>query len=158
MPNQQLGVGLTLGMLKGRLRLTATGDYRGDLKRLDGDGANRCGFFNNCRAVNDPTASLADQAAAIAIRTVGSYAGYVFDGSFFRLRELGLTYLTPERWAGALGLRTLALSVTARNLLLITGYPGLDPEAEDNVNLDSPFGSFSAPPARYFILRVSAGL
>ncbi len=158
MPIQQLGIGLTLGMLDNRLRLTATGDYRGDLKRLDGAGANRCGFFNNCRAVNDPTASLADQAAAIAIRGAASRAGYVFDGSFFRLREVGLTYFAPERWARMIGARTLALSVTARNLLLITGFPGLDPESEDAVNSDTPFGNFSEPPARYFILRVSAGL
>jgi len=109
--------------------------------------------------VNDPTTPLADQAAAVAFRGPRrTRAGYVQDGSFFRLRELGLTYLVPARWAHALGTRSLALSATARNLLLITSFPGLDPESEDNPSSDSPFGNFSLPPARYFILRVSAGL
>ncbi len=108
--------------------------------------------------MNDPTTPLREQAAAIAIRTVGSRAGYIHDGSFFRLREVGLTYLSPERWARRFGARTLALSVTAKNLMLVTSYPGLDPESETNVSSDSPFGNFAAPPARYFLLRVSAGL
>ncbi len=58
-------------------------------------------------------------------------ARFVENGSHMKLRELSLKYrLDPQRIAafGRLGLEEVTLSLTARNLLTLTGYSGLDPE------------------------------
>jgi TonB-linked SusC/RagA family outer membrane protein len=49
----------------------------------------------------------------------------VYETSFFRLRELSLTYRLP----GSIGaLQNASISVNARNLVLLTSYPNFDPE------------------------------
>ena len=50
------------------------------------------------------------------------------DGSFMRLREIGVTYTAPAGLAAKLGARDAAFSLTGRNLFLWTKYKGVDPE------------------------------
>lgn len=52
----------------------------------------------------------------------------VSDGSFVRFRELSLTYTADRELASRLRARDLAISLTARNLMLWTKYRGVDPE------------------------------
>ncbi|MEL6483707.1 MAG: outer membrane beta-barrel protein, partial [Bacteroidota bacterium] len=53
---------------------------------------------------------------------------YIFDGSFFKLREVALTYSLPAKFIEKAGLADASLTLAGRNLLLITDYPGIDPE------------------------------
>ena len=88
-------------------------------------------------------------------------ANYMESASFLKLREITLTYevapaMVQRLWGGV---RTASLSVSARNLLTITRYTGLDPEVSDagnqpvgrNIDL-APF-----PPSRSFWLTVNLG-
>ena len=50
------------------------------------------------------------------------------DGSFLRLREVGLTYTASSGLAAKLGARDATFSLTGRNLFLKTNYTGVDPE------------------------------
>jgi len=50
------------------------------------------------------------------------------DGSFIRLREVGLTYSMPSRLFKKGFISGLNFGVSARNLLLFTKYSGIDPE------------------------------
>lgn len=50
------------------------------------------------------------------------------DGSFFRLREIGLTWNAPTGLAAKLGAHDATFSLTGRNLFLKTNYLGVDPE------------------------------
>lgn len=50
------------------------------------------------------------------------------DGSFLRLRELGLSWNLPVVWTQRLRLRTCTVGFSARNVLLFTRYSGIDPE------------------------------
>lgn len=50
------------------------------------------------------------------------------DGSFLRLREIGVAYTAPAGLAAKLGARDATLSLTGRNLFLKTNYTGVDPE------------------------------
>jgi hypothetical protein len=50
------------------------------------------------------------------------------DGSFTRLREIGVTYTAPEALAAKLGAKEASFSLTGRNLFLWTNYQGVDPE------------------------------
>ena len=54
------------------------------------------------------------------------------DGSFVRLREIGLSYNASPRLASKLGAKDMALSLTGRNLFLWTNYSGTDPETNAN--------------------------
>ncbi len=55
---------------------------------------------------------------------------FIEDGSWARLRYLTLTYALPARWLGGNSsfLKGIELSVTGRNLVLLTKYTGADPE------------------------------
>ena len=60
--------------------------------------------------------------------TVGT--AFIEDGSWARLRYLTLSYALPARWLGGNSsfLKGIELSVTGRNLVLLTKYTGADPE------------------------------
>jgi TonB-linked SusC/RagA family outer membrane protein len=49
-------------------------------------------------------------------------------GDFLRWRELSLTYTAPNTWASRLGASEMTLTFAARNFMLWTKYPGVDPE------------------------------
>ena len=88
--------------------------------------------------MNNP-ASTAEQRLEAAMEWATAITGLsprsglnVVDRSdYIRLRELSLTYDVPPSLASRLGLETLAVTATGRNLLLWTGYYGVDPEANN---------------------------
>jgi TonB-dependent starch-binding outer membrane protein SusC len=92
---------------------------------------------------------------------VGSIEPYIEDGSFVKLRELGLNVDVPSRFYSGLNLsaKHLRLGVTGRNLWMWTRYSGVDPEVANfggaaiRNNLD--IGPY--PPSRSLFFTVSAG-
>jgi hypothetical protein len=50
-------------------------------------------------------------------------------GDFLRWRELGITYTAPQSLANRIRASSLSFTLTGRNLALITGYGGVDPES-----------------------------
>ena len=87
--------------------------------------------------MNNP-ASTAEQRLDAAMEWATAITGLsprsglnVVDRSdYIRLRELSLTY-DARSLASRLGLETLAITATGRNLLLWTGYYGVDPQANN---------------------------
>ncbi len=68
---------------------------------------------------------------------------YIHDNSFVKIRELSLRYKYPKTIYKSL---SLGVSVYARNLLLWTALPDLDPEAsQGNNNMGGAFERFSLP-------------
>jgi TonB-linked SusC/RagA family outer membrane protein len=66
---------------------------------------------------------------------------YIYDSSWVRLREASLTYSLPNKFLDKTFLTGGSLTVTGRNLFLITDYPGVDPEtnltgASNGIGLD----------------------
>jgi TonB-linked SusC/RagA family outer membrane protein len=59
---------------------------------------------------------------------------FIEDGGFFRLRRVSLGYTWDSELIQQTGLSSINVSATARNLLLITDYSGIDPET----NLTGP--------------------
>lgn len=114
----------------------------------------RCGFAN-CAGMNDPKSSLADQAAAVA-NLKGTQAGYIEDGGFTKLREVSLTYDTPNTWASRIGATSLSFSIAGRNLITWTNYRGVDPELNEAGQNNFTTADFlTQPPVRYWIGRVN---
>ena len=139
-----------------RVRLYALLDGRFGNKLFNSTEQFRClPPRNNCRALNDKTASLNDQAAAAA-NLKGTQAGYVEDGGFTKLREVSLTFFAPTRWAHTLGAQDLSFAIVGRNLATWTKYKGVDPELNEAGQNNFTTADFlTQPPVRYFIARVN---
>ena len=137
------------------VRLQALVSHRGGYKTLNNTDRFRCAFAQNCRAINDPTAPLADQAAAIAA-LLTTDAGYIQDASFTRLREVSVTFAAPKRWAAAAKAENLSLTLAGRNLAVWTDYKGLDPEVTSTPNQNFSTSDFlTLPPVRYLTARIN---
>nr|WP_246356645.1 SusC/RagA family TonB-linked outer membrane protein [Pyxidicoccus fallax] len=85
---------------------------------------------------------------------------YIEDASFLKLREVTLTYNLPKQWVSAIPkVQSARLSLSGRNLLMFTGYSGLDPEVSNfgnqaiarNIDV-APF-----PPSRSFWTSLDVG-
>ena len=108
-------------------------------------------------------ATVPDLRSGDAARNFRASDFFVKDGSYVRLKELRLTYTFPQRILSKLKITNLALSLTAYNLLTITGYDGLDPEVgkvvgteSNNLNMGVDQGNY--PQARSFTFGVKLGI
>ncbi len=168
-PKTQFTYGTSLGLFRERLRLSAQLDHRGGFLVGNFIGANTC-YLGVCRGVNDPRASLHDQARALAITTgslSNTYWGYYENGAFTRFRELSATYTLPTALARAGRVQTATITLSARNIALWTKYTGVDPEVNDLPDYaGSQFQAFdtafrddgATPPNRVWLVRVNLGL
>ena len=73
---------------------------------------------------------------------------YIFDNSFVKLRELSLRYKPANKLFRK---ADLAVSLFARNILLWTALPNLDPESsQGNTNMGGAFERFTVPQTSSF--------
>jgi TonB-linked SusC/RagA family outer membrane protein len=137
------------------VRVSALLDYRTGYQLYNASESFRCGFFT-CQGIVDPGSSLQQQAAAVAQVESGSYAGFIEDASFAKLREVSLTLFAPKTLASRVRASDLSLTLSGRNLATFSDYTGLDPEV--NSGGQSNFSSFdflSQPQVRYFTARLN---
>jgi TonB-linked SusC/RagA family outer membrane protein len=112
--------------------------------------------FLHCAGLNLTTASLSDQAAAIASAFYNLETGYFQDAGFVKLREVSLTYFAPPAWASRIGASSLNLTLTGRNLATWTNYKGADPELNTIGQFNFSVADFlTQPPVRYFLARIN---
>ena len=73
---------------------------------------------------------------------------YIYDNSFVKLRELSLRYSPGKKLVNSVD---LGVSVFARNILLWTALPNLDPESsQGNTNMGGSFERFTMPQVKSF--------
>lgn len=86
---------------------------------------------------------------------------YIDDASFVKLREVSLSYSLPSSLLQRLGrgLTRAEVSLSGRNLLTFSDYPGLDPEVSNfgNQQITRGFDVAPFPPSRSFWLAFSVG-
>ncbi len=162
-PIREAGFTNTLGFFNDRVRVTAVLDYRGGFYNQWGFENQRC-ISGNCRAANDPTAPLDQQAASVtttSARKGNSVWGYFVPSDFVRLREVSVTAKIPENFLSRVRVRNASLTLSGRNIgTLWTRYPGIDPET-NAVAANTGGGNndyYAAPPLRYLLLRLNIGL
>lgn len=136
------------------IRVSALLDYKGDYMLYNATAEFRCTVVYNCRAIQDPNSSHADQAKALA-NLMGSYHGYMEDASFVKLREVAVTLTAPQRWAHRMGARNVSLTLSGRNLHTWTDYSGLDPEINFTAGNFNSADFLSQPPLRNYTARVT---
>ena len=141
-----------------RVELNVLFDYRGGYEHATYEQINKCNFTaSSCLGVISMATPLAEQVKYAAMRTYNSWWGYFQDGSFTRWRELGMTILAPRSFARAARAQTMSLTLTGRNLALWTAYTGVDPEVNSNAGRDDNSSNPTAPPSRYFLVRLNLG-
>jgi TonB-linked SusC/RagA family outer membrane protein len=156
-PTREGVLSSSLSLLNGTLRIGGLLDHRGGHLAYNRTEADRCTAAANCRAVNDPTAPLWEQARAIAASTpaLGStHAGYFEDGAYTTLRELSVAVQIPERYSNLIRASGVSVSLAGRNLHTWSGYSGISPEGSwvDNMGLDMNL----VPASRYWTIRINA--
>lgn len=73
---------------------------------------------------------------------------YIYDNSFVKLRELSVRYHPVKRLFGK---ADIGASLFARNILLWTALPNLDPESsQGNTNMAGAFERFTVPQTTSF--------
>ncbi len=156
-PTKQLTAGARIDFRRGLVQLQTLFDYRGGFVEPAYSEMLGCLFYRNCRVVNDRSSPLEAQAQAIG--AIGfNIAPYTADASYWQWRELSVS-LALDRFVGRVFAgRSLLLTVAGRNLATFTKFPGVVVEGTSNPGTDFGGEGFSPPPARYFIVRVTAGL
>jgi TonB-dependent starch-binding outer membrane protein SusC len=88
-------------------------------------------------------------------------AAYLDDGSYTKVREVTLAYQLPQRFVNKLSVvsaKSARVSVSGRNLFIISGYNGFDPEVNNGGNFVARFVDLAPfPPSRSFFLSVDLG-
>jgi TonB-linked SusC/RagA family outer membrane protein len=160
-PRTELAFNSGVTFWQRRLRLSALADYKGGFKVWNGTERYRCVSFANCQDLFDPSTPLWRQARVIAggfVTNTTDY-GYVEDASFFRLREVALTFDLPQSWVSRAlrgGASRASVTLSGRNLHVWTDYTGIDPESNYAQN-DVQNDFLTQPPATYYTLRINLG-
>jgi TonB-dependent SusC/RagA subfamily outer membrane receptor len=158
LPTRTLGVSSSFGFFRNRLRLLTLLDYKGGFVSLNVNGLFQCAFIQNCRELNDPNATLEEQAKAVSGPV--AFGGWAEDGTFLRLREVALTYDLPPKWVQWLKGRTASVTLTGRNLALWTDFTSWDPETLTQSGLvqdAAPYNFVQEGQPRTFIVRINLG-
>lgn len=156
-PTREIQIMPTVELLGRSLRLSALIDSKSGMLKFNNTLRHMCQGGASCRGRYDPTASLEDQAAAIAAQAPnGIFTGFFEDGSFTRLREVSVSYTMPQSWTNAVRAQRWTVTATGRNLFVWTPFNGLDPETtQSNTDNRGNEEFFSTPPMRQWTLRMN---
>lgn len=153
-PTRTVSLSSAVALPAWRLRLGWLMDYQGGRVGHNVEQLFRCSYLQICREINDPTASLEEQARAVA--GAAARGAWVEDASFVKLREVSIALELPRRWARALRSRTATVALTGRNLGLIDfGWSSWDPELNTTSSDGPAFTHSEQTPPRTFLLRLS---
>lgn len=142
-----------------RLRVQSMFDYRGGNKWYNNTERIRCVSRQNCNGLQNPDASLEEQAMVVATRNnpAATLDGFFQPGAFVRLRELTVQYnLGAELSQKLFRSRSVSVLLTGRNVARWTDYRGVDPENDYQVTTgaDAAGGDFQTIGIpSYYILR-----
>ncbi len=145
----------SLQLFNKKVRINAQFDRRSGMRKLNNTLRHQCQGGQACRGLFDPSASLADQAKAIAA-TASVFTPFYEVGDFTRWREASISYQLPDRLARSVRASRWSVILTGRNLAVWTPYTGVDPEATvSNTDQRGNEEFFSTPPLRYVTFRMN---
>jgi hypothetical protein len=83
-------------------------------------------------------------------------SGNVFNGSYFKFKQIQFGYTLPAKYAKKAGMQNLRAYVSLDDFFTITKYPGFDPETATTTNaqqLGIDLGTY--PTAKKFVLGLN---
>ena len=85
-------------------------------------------FYLSSRSEKNPNAKFPEPAKVSGdVNFWGSTAG-LFDGSFFKIRQMQLGYTVPQKITQKVFIKQLRMFVSLDDFFTFTSYPGMDPE------------------------------
>ena len=130
-------------------------------------GGNRLAEVKDCYRIYDVNGSgnlvaVTEPSALAALNGNAKYAlpyseyglvssEFIEDASYLRLNTLTLGYSLPKTWLKSVGIQNVRVYFTGSNLLLLSGYSGLDPDVNTNMNaggdgFPTPYYDYQAYP------------
>lgn len=158
---------------KYELGLNFNASYKNFTFNMDWFGSFGSKVFNGPRSVTDSFSDNSNYRAGIqpwtpqnpntdvprayygsTINSRGDTDRWLENGSFARLKYIGLSYNVPDKLIKKIGFRNAQISISGQNLITITKYTGLDPEFSNNSIFEKGFDFGAFPNLR----MVSFGL
>ncbi len=130
-------------------------------------GANRLDIVKDCYRIydvdsNGDLVAITDPAALRTLNAAAKYAlpyseyglassEFIEDASYLRLNTLTIGYTFPKTWLKPVGISNVRVYFTGANLFCLTGYSGLDPDVNTNMNaggdgFPTPYYDYQAYP------------
>ena len=109
-----------------RLTVSAMVDWKKGFVHGENDTLVRCVLFQNCRAHFYPLEY--DPVFVAGMQSASLHDFAAADAGFVKLRQVTMSYLVPEGFAGRIGAKSLRLTFAAINLHTWTNWTSLDPE------------------------------
>ena len=85
-------------------------------------------FYLNSRSEKNPTAKFPEPAKVSGDMNFWGSTASIFDGSFFKIRQIQLGYTIPQQWTKKILINQLRMFVSLDDFFTFTSYPGMDPE------------------------------
>jgi TonB-linked SusC/RagA family outer membrane protein len=84
-------------------------------------------IYEQAWSPNNTVAKYAKPGASAAESYLTS-EGFVFDASYFKIKQIQLGYSLPQKWMNKIFLNRVRAYISLEDFICITNYPGLDPE------------------------------
>jgi len=85
-------------------------------------------FYLNSRSATNPNAKFPEPAKVSGDMNFWGSTAAVFDGSYFKIKQVQLGYTVPQKWTKKALINQLRLFVSLDDFFTFTSYPGMDPE------------------------------
>ena len=92
-----------------------------------------------------------------SVNSRGDTDRWLENGSFARMKYIGISYGLPEKMLKKWGIRNARLSLSAQNLITITKYTGLDPEFSNSSIFEKGFDFGAFPNLKTVSLGLNFG-
>ena len=136
-PDFTYGITLTAGWKGFDLTVFGTGSQGNDIfnciNRPDFAASNKMKevFYDNRWTASNPNGSV-PRAGATNMDKYQISDALVYDGSFFKIKQIQLGYTFPKNWMKKLCVGNLRIYGSLDDFFMFTKYPGFDPEAAAN--------------------------
>ena len=131
MADMTYGITLTAAWKGLDLIVFGTGSYGADiyscLNRSDYT-LNKLTYFTENRWKTTNTSGTTPKAGASEMDKYYLSSASIFDGSYFKIKQIQLGYTFPQRWMKAIKVQNLRVYASLDDFFTFSDYPGFDPE------------------------------
>ena len=156
-PDFTYGITLTAGWKGFDLTVFGTGSQGNDIfnciNRPDFAASNKMKevFYDNRWTASNPNGSV-PRAGATNMDKYQISDALVYDGSFFKIKQIQLGYTFPKNWMKKLCVGNLRIYGSLDDFFTFTKYPGFDPEAAANSTSGMGIDKVSYPCSKKVVL------
>lgn len=156
-PDFTYGITLTAAWKGLDLTVFGSGSYGNDIfsciNRPDHASANKLSeVFYKDRWTPEHTNASAPRANALSLDKYTVSDAMVFNGSYFKIKQIQLGYSLPKQWINKVFINNLRLYVSLEDFFTFTSYPGFDPEASANATSGMGIDMGTYPSAKKVML------